>query len=123
MEIEVREFLDNYPAPVQDLALAVRALVFDLVPEARERVYTGWRIISFSFGGGTDGQFCAVQPNKGAGRVNLHFPAGIELADPGHLLEGDGKRMRHIKITSLADEHFVERIQVLITEAAAKERP
>lgn len=31
--------------------------------------------------------------------------------------------MRHIKITSLADELFVERIQVLITEAAAKERP
>lgn len=52
MEIEVREFLDNYPAPVEDLALAVRALFFHLVPEARERVYTGWRIISFSFGGG-----------------------------------------------------------------------
>ncbi len=82
MEIEVREFLDNYPAPVQEIALAVRALVFDLVPEARERVYTGWRIISFSFGGGTDGQFCAVQPNKGAGRVNLHFPAGDGAGRP-----------------------------------------
>ncbi len=123
MEIEVREFLDNYPTPVQDLALAVRAVVLDLVPEARERIYTGWRIIAFSFDGSMQSQFCAVQPNKGAGRVNLHFPAGVELADPGHLLEGDGKRMRHIKITSLADELFVERIQALVTEAAALERP
>jgi len=123
MESEVREFLDNYPAPVQEIALAVRALVFDLAPEARERVYTGWRIISFSFGGGMEGQFCAIQPNKGAGRVNLHFPAGIDLADPGRLLEGDGKRMRHVKITGLDDELFVARIRALITEAAALERP
>jgi hypothetical protein len=123
MESEVREFLDNYPAKVQEIALALRGIVFDLVPETRERVYTGWRIISFSFRGGTDGQFCAIQPNKGAGRVNLHFPAGVELADPGHLLEGDGKRMRHIKVTAVDNESFVERIQALITEAAAKERP
>lgn len=123
MESEIREFLDNYPAPVQEIAMGVRALVFDLVPEARERVYTGWRIIAFSFDGSMQNQFCAVQPNKSAGRVNLHFPAGVELADPGHLLEGDGKRMRHVKITSLADELFVERIQALITEAAALERP
>ncbi len=123
MESDVREFLDNYPAPVQEVALALRALVFELVPEARERVYTGWRIIAFSFGGGTNGQFCAVQPNKSAGRVNLHFPAGVDLADPGHLLEGDGKRMRHVKVTSLDNALFVERIHALITEAAALERP
>jgi hypothetical protein len=35
--------------------------------------------------------------------VNIGFWRGAEMTDPKGLLEGDGDRMRHIKLTSLAD--------------------
>ena len=33
--------------------------------------------------------------------MNLQFWRGIELTDPENLLEGTGKKMRHIKIRGL----------------------
>ena len=35
--------------------------------------------------------------------VNIGFWRGAEMSDPKGVLEGDGDRMRHIKIASLAD--------------------
>lgn len=35
--------------------------------------------------------------------VNLGFRCGASLPDPKHVLEGQGKRMRHIKFRSEAD--------------------
>ncbi|MDP9249810.1 MAG: DUF1801 domain-containing protein [Chloroflexota bacterium] len=35
--------------------------------------------------------------------VNLGFWRGTELDDPGKVLQGDGDRMRHVKVTSLDD--------------------
>jgi len=35
--------------------------------------------------------------------MNLGFWRGAEMTDPKGLLEGDGDRMRHVKLTSLAD--------------------
>ena len=35
--------------------------------------------------------------------VNVGFFLGAELADPTSLLEGSGKRMRHVKVTPGAD--------------------
>jgi hypothetical protein len=35
--------------------------------------------------------------------VRLGFYYGGELADPAHLLVGEGKRLRHVKVRTLAD--------------------
>jgi hypothetical protein len=37
------------------------------------------------------------------GYVNLGFFFGTDLADPSHVLEGTGKRMRHVKIRSIKE--------------------
>lgn len=41
-------------------------------------------------------QFTAIELLKK--RVNLEFPQGVELSDSDNLLEGTGKRFRHVKI-------------------------
>ena len=35
-----------------------------------------------------------------ASHVNIGFWRGVELEDPGAVLEGDGEKMRHIKVRS-----------------------
>ena len=39
--------------------------------------------------------FCYIAAN--ARHINLGFPRGSTLPDPNHVLEGEGKAMRHIK--------------------------
>lgn len=88
------ERLDGRTAPI---VAALRQLVDDDVAEVHELVYHG------ALGYGTSGSgfdrilYVAPQPT----RVNLGFFFGGSLDDPEHLLQGTGKRMRHIKITSV----------------------
>ena len=48
--------------------------------------------------------------------INLSFPSGASLSDPDRLLQGKGKRVRHIKVRSL-DEVKQYAIRTLISEA------
>ena len=52
--------------------------------------------------------------------VNLGFYHGVALQDPANLLEGAGKRLRHIKIKSAGDAGKKEICALL--EAALRER-
>jgi hypothetical protein len=51
--------------------------------------------------------------------VNLGFYKGADLPDPSGLLEGTGKKLRHVKVRSLEDAEKPE-IRRLIEEALAE---
>ncbi len=53
--------------------------------------------------------------------VNLGFYKGAELADPAGLLEGTGKKLRHVKVRSIKDAERTE-IRTLIEEALTERR-
>ncbi len=53
--------------------------------------------------------------------VNLGFPRGTKLPDPGGLLVGTGKRARHVKITAL-EEIDLPRLRALIKASVALTR-
>ncbi len=89
--------LNNYDDNIRELATAARTLIAKLTPKAEEKIYFGWRVARFSLDGTMAGQFIAIGPHKK--HVNLYFMNGIELDDPKGLLEGDGKKMRHVSIT------------------------
>ena len=93
----VEEFLGRYDPEVRKLALAARALVRRLVPDAEENLLRPWKTVAY----GRSKKFCAISPHKDW--VNLQFHGGISLPDPSGLLEGTGKSMRHVKIESLRD--------------------
>lgn len=95
----VEEFLDSYSPEVREMALKARETVQRVAPKATERVHTGWKIIVYGLGDKMAEQFCAIMPLRSY--VNLGFYKGTDLPDPKGLLEGTGKRLRHVKIKQI----------------------
>jgi hypothetical protein len=95
-------FLDAYEPHIADLALALREIILEEVPDASESVYQVYTVaIWFGFSGKMKDMFCYIATN--AGHINLGFPRGSTLPDPNCVLEGEGKAMRHIKFASIAE--------------------
>jgi hypothetical protein len=103
-------FLEAYDRPIADLALALREIILEEVPDAAESIYQVYTVaIWFGFSAKMKDMFCYVATN--ARHINLGFPRGSTLPDPNGVLEGDGKTMRHIKFASQRDveRSFVRR--------------
>jgi len=113
-------FLGAYDAHIAGLALALREIILEEAPTASESIYQVYTVaIWFGFSGKMKDMFCYIATN--AGHVNLGFPRGTSLPDPNRVLEGDGKTMRHIKFSSLAEVErpFVRRYIQAAMELAA----
>jgi len=93
----VEELLRGRTPQVRRWVGSLRKLVRAAAPKAEERVYSGWRLIAYDH----KGLFCYIVPIKNG--VNLSFYRGARLPDPGGLLEGTGKGLRHVEIRATAD--------------------
>src|ERR1700690_4400255 len=99
---QLLSFLTAYDRTVAGLALALREIHLQERPDASESIYQVYTVaIWFGFSGKMKDMFCYIATN--ARHINLGFPRGSTLPDPNHVLEGDGKAMRHIKFTSQRD--------------------
>ena len=95
-------FLEAYDRRIVDLALALREIILEEVPDASESIYQVYTVaIWFGFSEKMKDMFCYITTN--ARHINLGFPRGSTLPDPNRVLEGDGKTMRHIKFASERD--------------------
>jgi hypothetical protein len=95
-------FLEAYDRPISDLALALREVILEEAPNASESIYQVYTVaIWFGFSEKMKDMFCYIATN--ARHVNLGFPRGADLPDPNGVLEGEGKKMRHIKFASELD--------------------
>jgi hypothetical protein len=96
------EIVAGSPKEIRELALACRALIFDLLPQTVEVVWPHQR--SAGYGTGPKKmteQFCWLAPQTK--HVVFGFYYGTELPAPEGLLEGIGRLMRHVKIRTRAD--------------------
>jgi len=95
-------FLDAYDPHIADLALALREIILEEVPDASESIYQVYTVaVWFGFSGKMKDMFCYITTS--AGHINLGFPRGSTLPDPKGVLEGEGKAMRHIKFKSIGE--------------------
>jgi len=117
MNADVQEFLDDFSPEVQAIAGVARTHIRSLVPEAQEKLTKGYKSIGFGAGTKMREQFVALVLHKA--HVNLQFFDGVELSDPAGLLEGTGKRMRHIKLRE-PEAIQQEPVEALILEAAER---
>ena len=110
------------------MTLALRSFMQATVPDADERFFDASYALSIQYGTTSAWRdafcFIAAYPHC----VNLGFHRGAELADPHHLLAGEGKIIRHVRIHSeaqLADPHLraLVRAAASLSEARAKDRP
>ena len=85
-----------------EVALACRALVFDVFPPTVEVVWPDQGTAGFGVGPKKmTEQFVWIAPYSKHIVFGLYL--GAELPDPAGLLEGTGAKMRHVKVRALAD--------------------
>jgi hypothetical protein len=81
--------LADYPPSHGEIANRLRAIVFDAVPDAIERVRPGWRLIGYDLPITRRGtMFAWVWPEPE--HVHLGFPRGVDMADPSGAMKGAG---------------------------------
>ena len=99
---EYLKLLARYDEAIQGLALAARKLILEEAPEASEFVYEVYTIADhFAFTARPSDAF--VFTTAHANWVNLGFNFGVLLPDPGGLLRGAGKLIRHVRIAQPMD--------------------
>lgn len=101
MSEQFDDFMAVYTPEVRDIARNVRLLILSAMPAAIEQVDPPSKIIGYGFDRTYAGLVCAIAPFTA--HVNLMFSRGVELPDPAGLLEGTGKRARHVKLKAPAD--------------------
>jgi hypothetical protein len=86
-----------------------------LLPDAIEQVDTPAKLIAYGYDRTYTGLICGIALQKSY--VNLMLARGTELPDPDGLLEGTGKKARHVKIRT-TDDADRPAVRALVEEAA-----
>ena len=82
----------------RELAEHARALIQAVYPAVVEVPWPKQRVIGYGVGPKKMSEhFCYIAVSKN--HINLGFMYGAELPDPEGLLEGEGKLLRHVRIT------------------------
>ena len=123
---ELIQFLGAYDANIQRLALAARAAVIREAPDAAEFIYDANNAVSVGFSLSASPGAHFVHVATYAGWVNLGFNFGTSLPDPLKRLQGDGSRVRHLRLTGaidLRDPYLVGLVQEAIDRARRGDIP
>jgi hypothetical protein len=90
--------LASHSPPVQAAARALEALIRAELPDVVVQYDPGNGLLAFGRSMKMSELLFAVIPH--AGWVNLQLASGALLPNPDGLIEGTGKRIRHIKVRS-----------------------
>ena len=112
-------FLSAYPPEIRVIADRLRDIVHEAVPEALERVRTGWRLIGYDVPAVRRTRyfaFVAPEPEH----VHLGFEYGIWMTDPDGLLRGAHLDLRRVRFVTYSpgDEIPTDALMRYTREAA-----
>ena len=96
--VSVEKWLADLPPDIQAITQALRSMARKNMSDAHEFIYHD--AIGYSTSASPADRICYIAPQK-KGYVNFGFFFGAELPDPTHLLIGEGKRLRHVKIYNI----------------------
>jgi hypothetical protein len=99
MAEQIDGYINSYAPELQVIIRTLREIAIRSMPDAYEMIYHA--ALGYSFSTSPFDRICYIAPQKNY--ANLGFFFGAHLDDPHHLLVGDGKRMRHIKVRSRED--------------------
>ena len=104
-DADLATLLEPHTTTVRDVFRALRALTREVMPDAQEQVDLPDRVLAFGFGppGGVRMRGLAVGLIPHSAHVNVQLADGALLDDPTGIIEGTGKRIRHVKCRSLED--------------------
>lgn len=94
----VEEWLEKFPPDRQLMIRELIAVARQNMPGAHEFIYHD--AVGYSLNDSPFDRICYIAPQN-KGYVNFGFFFGAGLPDPKQLLEGEGKRIRHVKVWSV----------------------
>lgn len=107
VEDDVEQFFTESSQQVAEIARAARRLVLDMRPDAVEALDPGNRIVGYSTGPrAMKDMWVGIAPH--AHHVNLQLANGALINDPAEIVEGTGKRVRHVTLRSTEDVNLPE---------------
>jgi hypothetical protein len=95
----VKEFLSSFPEEIRRISEDLRKMARSAMPGAHEFLY--YDAINYSVSDSPLGRICYISPMEKY--VTIGFLFGARLDDQRHMLEGSGKRARHVKIRTLEE--------------------
>jgi hypothetical protein len=99
MSEQIDTYINSFAPELQAIIRRLREIATRSMPGAHEMIYHG--ALGYSLTTSPRDLICYIAPQKSY--VNQGFYHGGRLPDPLHLLVGEGKRMRHIKVRSVED--------------------
>ena len=121
VEADVELLVAEHPAELQAIEHAIRRLIRDEAPAAEERVDFGNELIAFGWTMGMGDLLFAII--RHTGWVNLQLADGVDLPDPSGIVEGTGKRIRHVKVRSLEGAANLRLRQLVRAQIALRPAP
>jgi hypothetical protein len=119
LEADVDRLLSEHTPELQAIERALRTTIRTAFPAAIEQVDFANKLIAFGRSMKIRGLQFAIIAHKS--HVNLQLADGADLPDPQGLIEGTGKRIRHVKIRSV--EAASSPAVVALVEAQLAARP
>jgi hypothetical protein len=105
-------FLAGYPDGIRDAAEQLRALIKRVVPDAVERVRSGWRLIGYDLPvGRRTVYFAYIAPEPI--HVHIGFEHGVLMADPDRLLEGAHLNLRKVRFLTFKAGEALPEVDIL----------
>src|SRR6267142_2090110 len=100
---ELLEFLRRYDPAVGNLVLRVRDFVRKEIAPPHEYILNVSYTVAMGYGPTARVSDTVCMIGAYSSHVNLGFNEGTEVEDPYRLLQGTGKKIRHVKIKTEAD--------------------
>ena len=98
-ETTIEQYLARLPRDLQAITRELCEVARKNMPGVHEFIYHD--AVGYSVSKSPFDRICYIAPQKGY--VNFGFFFGADLPDPQHLLTGEGKRLRHVKVRSVEE--------------------
>ena len=118
VEADVQRLLSEHSPELRAIEQALRATIRQEFPAAVEQVDFGNKLIAFGHTMKIRGLLFAIIAHKA--HVNLQLADGADLPDPTGIVEGTGKRIRHVKVGTLEEASSGPVVALIRAQLAAR---
>jgi hypothetical protein len=118
LEADVDRLLAEHPPEQRAIEQALRATIRRELPVGVEQVDFSNKLIAFGRSMKIRGLLFAIIAHKV--HVNLQLADGAALPNPDGLIEGTGKRIRHVKIRTVEDASSPRVLAIIRAQLAAR---
>jgi hypothetical protein len=99
-KIIIKDYIHRLPDDIQKIVKPLRSMAKKAMPGAIEMVYHN--ALGYALSDSPFDRVCYIAPQS-KGYVNFGFFYGADIADPTGLIQGQGKRLRHVKVYTIAE--------------------